>query len=299
MKICECEIRVSGRFLRTARIDAEKFLFLETDPTKAIEGMRASKARIDIFTFMQRLPETKQKFPFLMEWDNFAAIPVTTFENWWSKQIGFKARNKAKQAEKKGVVIREVPFDSSLTEGIWEIYNESSVRQGKPFRHYGKSRETVHREAATYLDRSIFIGAFFEGKLIGFIKMVIDETGTQAGLMNIVALLAQRDKAPANALVAHAVRICAARGIAFLTYSNFAYGKKQSDSLSDFKERNAFERIDVPRYWVPVTMRGRLALRLGLHRRLSDRIPDSIAARLRELREAWYRRRFQTAAEAS
>jgi hypothetical protein len=299
MKICECEVRVSGRFLRTARIDAEKFLFLETDPAKAIEVMRASKTRIDIFTFMQRLPETKQKFPFLMEWDNFAAIPVTTFENWWSKQIGFKARNKAKQAEKKGVVIREVPFDSSLTEGIWEIYNESPVRQGKPFRHYGKSRETVHREAATYLDRSIFIGAFFEGKLIGFIKMVIDETGTQAGLMNIVALLAQRDKAPANALVAHAVRICAERGIAFLTYSNFAYGKKQSDSLSDFKERNAFERIDVPRYWVPVTMRGRLALRLGLHRRLSERIPDSIAARLRELREAWYRRRFQTAAEAS
>lgn len=299
MKICECEIRVTGRFLRTARIDAEKFLFLETDPAKAIEAMRASKTRIDIFTFMQRLPETKQKFAYPMEWDNFAAIPVTTFENWWNKQIGFKARNKAKQAEKKGVVIREVPFDTSLTEGIWEIYNESPVRQGKPFRHYGKSRETVHREAATYLDRSLFIGAFFEEKLIGFIKMVIDETGTQAGLMNIVALIGQRDKAPANALVAHAVRICAERGVAFLTYSNFAYGKKQSDSLSDFKERNAFERIDVPRYWVPVTMQGRLALRLGLHRRLSEHIPDSVATRLRELREAWYRRRFQTAAEAS
>jgi hypothetical protein len=299
MEVCGCEVRVSGRLLRTARIDAEKFLFLEADPAKAVEVMRGSKGRIDIFTFMQRLPETKQKFSYPMEWDNFAAIPVTTFDNWWNKQIGFKARNKAKQAEKKGVVIKEVPFDSSLTEGIWEIYNESPMRQGRPFRHYGKSRETVHREAATYLDRSIFIGAFFEEKLIGFIKMVIDETGSQAGLMNIVALVAQRDKAPANALVAYAVRICAERGIAFLTYSNFAYGKKQSDSLSDFKERNAFERIDVPRYWVPVTMLGRVAVRLGLHRRLSERIPESLATRLRELREAWYRRKFQTAAEAS
>ena len=299
MEVCGCEVRVSGRLLRTARIDAEKFLFLEADPAKAVEVMRASKARIDIFTFMQRLPETKQKFSYPMEWDNFAAIPVTTFDNWWNKQIGFKARNKAKQAEKKKVVIREVPFDSSLTEGIWEIYNECPVRQGRPFRHYGKTHETVHREAATYLDRSIFIGAFFEERLIGFIKMVIDETGTQAGLMNIVALVGQRDKAPANALVAHAVRICAERGVAFLTYSNFAYGKKQSDSLSDFKERNAFERIDVPRYWVPITMLGRVALRLGLHRRLSERIPESLAARLREFREAWYRRKFQTAAEAS
>ena len=299
MKICGCEVRVSGRLLRTARIDAEKFLFLEADPAKAVEAMRDSKTRIDIFTFMQRLPETKQKYPYPVEWDNFAAIPVTTFDNWWNKQIGFKARNKAKQAEKKGVVIRELPFDNSLTEGIWEIYNECPVRQGRQFRHYGKSREVVHREAATYLDRSIFVGAFFEGKLIGFIKMVIEETGTQAGLMNIVALISQRDKAPANALVAHAVRICAERGVTFLTYSNFAYGKKQSDSLSDFKERNGFERIDVPRYWVPVTMLGHVALRLGLHRRLSERIPERLAVRLREFREAWYRRKLQTAAEAS
>jgi hypothetical protein len=299
MKICGCEVRVGGRLLRTARIDAEKFLFLEADPAKAVEAMRDSKTRIDIFTFMQRLPETKQKFPYPTEWDNFAAIPVTTFDNWWNKQIGFKARNKAKQAEKKGVVIREVPFDRSLTEGIWEIYNECPVRQGRQFRHYGKSREIVHREAATYLDRSIFVGAFFEGKLIGFIKMVVEETGTQAGLMNIVALISQRDKAPANALVAHAVRICAERGVTFLTYSNFAYGKKQSDSLSDFKERNGFERIDVPRYWVPVTMLGHVALLLGLHRRLSERIPEPLAVRLREFREAWYRRKFQTAAEAS
>jgi hypothetical protein len=46
-------------------------------------------------------------------------------------------------------------------------------------------------------------------------------------------------------------------------------------------------------------MLGGIALRLGLHRRLSERIPESLAARLREFREAWYRRKFQTAAEAS
>jgi hypothetical protein len=299
MNILGYSIRVSGRLLRVARLDAEKFLFLESDPAAMIAALRQQPQRVDLFTFQQRLPETTPKYSFPLEWDNFAAIPLTSFDQWWNQQLGFKARNKAKQAGKKGVVVRQVPFDRALTAGICAIYNECPVRQGRPFRHYGKDHETVHREAATYLDRSIFLGAFVDDRLIGFIKMVIDQTGTQAGLMNIVALIGERDKAPANALVAEAVRECTARGIRFLTYANFAYGKKQSDSLSDFKQRNGFVRMDVPRYFVPVTRMGALALRLSLHRRLSERLPESIAVRVRELRESWYRRRFVNAAEAS
>ena len=67
-----------------------------------------AECRVDLFTFLQKLSNTKPDFAYPMEMDNFAAIPISTFENWWTKQIGFKARNKAKQAEKKGVVLREV-----------------------------------------------------------------------------------------------------------------------------------------------------------------------------------------------
>ena len=124
-----------------------------------------------------------------MEMDNFAAIPISTFENWWTKQIGFKARNKAKQAEKKGVVLREVPFSDGLIHGIWKIYNECPIRQGRRFSHYGKDLQRVHQDEATYLDKSVFIGAFLGDELIGLIKMVWDESRTQAGLMNIVSLI--------------------------------------------------------------------------------------------------------------
>jgi hypothetical protein len=154
-------------------------------------------------------------------------------------------------------------------------------------------------EEATYLESSVFIGAYLGGQLIGFIKMVMDETRTQAGLMNIVSLIGQRDKAPTNALVAHGVRVCASRGIPYLTYSNFSYGKKLRDSLSDFKERNAFQRIEVPRYYVPLTPIGHAALKLGLHHRLAERIPEPLAEKLREFREAWYNRRTQSVTEAS
>jgi hypothetical protein len=117
--------------------------------------------------------------------------------------------------------------------------------------------------------------------------------------MNIVSLIQHRDKAPTNALVARAVRSCAERGISYLVYSNFAYGKKQRDSLSDFKERNGFQRIDLPRYYVPLTRLGSIAFRLGLHHRLADHVPEFLGAKLRELRSAWYNRRFQLPREAS
>ena len=183
--------------------------------------------------------------------------------------------------------------------GIWEIYNESPIRQGAPNKHYGKDIETVHREEATFLESSIFIGAFLSDSLIGFIKLVHDETRTQAGLMNIVSMVGHRDKAPTNALVAQAVRACADRGISYLVYSRFAYGRKEHSSLTDFKERNGFQRIDVPRYYVPLTRTGRLAVRLGLYKRLADHVPEPVLAKLRELRSAWYSRRFSAAPKTS
>ncbi len=298
MKAGNADIKITGRLLRIARLDADKYRFI-SDPGPVIDALRISGKRADIFTFVQRLGDSQARFSYPMEWDNFAAIPISSFDHWWNKQIGFKARNKAKQAEKKGVAIREIPFSDELVRGIWEIYNEAPIRQGRRFPHYGKSLETIHREEATYLDSSVFIGAFLGEKLIGFIKLVSDETGTQAGLMNIVSLIQQRDKAPTNGLVAEAVRACAARKISYLVYSNFSYGKKLRDSLSDFKERNAFERMDVPRYYVPLTPLGKMALRLGMHHKLADHIPESVASRLREYREAWYKRKYASAAEAT
>lgn len=298
VKVCDRDIRVEGHMLRLARPHGDGYRFLE-DPAAVVDALRQCGTRVDLFSFAQRLPETKPIYPYPIEWDNYAVLPISTFENWWTQQIGFKARNKAKQAEKRGVSLRETPFDDALVRGIWEIYNECPIRQRRRFPHYGKSIETVYRDESTFLDNGIFIGAYYADQLIGFIKIVIDETGTQAGLMNIVSMIRHRDKAPQNALVAQAVRACASRGVQFLVYSRFAYGKKQHDSLSDFKERNGFTRVETPRYHVPLTPLGRLAVRLGLHHRLAERIPESVAAKLRDFRAAWYVRKYGSMSEAS
>lgn len=292
LKVCDRIIFTHGKWVRYARIQGDKYKFLD-DPETLIDGLRKCGERIDVFTFMQRLPETEPKYRYPMEWDNFAAVPLTTFDDWWTKTIGFKARNKAKQAEKKGVVIKEVPFDDDLIQGIWEVYNECPFRQGKPFSHYGMDKETVRKVESPFLDSSTFIGAYFEGKMIGFIKMVWDETKTQAGLMNIVSMVGQRDKAPSNALVAHAVKACADRGIKYLVYSNFAYGNKQRSTLSDFKESSGFQKIDVPRYFVPLTLVGQAAVEMGIQHGFSQFVPEQVMEKLRDARKFWYSRKFQ------
>ena len=141
-------------------------------------------------------------------------------------------------------------------------------------------------------------GRFLGNQLIGFVKLTIDETRSQAGVMHIIAMIQHRYKAPTNALIAELVKTCTKRNISYLVYANFAYGKKVQSSLSDFKERNGFQRVDLPRYYVPLTRWGALALRVGLHRRLAERVPEPVAAKLRELRSRWYQQRFHLNAES-
>ena len=298
MRICGKDIRVEGRLLRIARIDGEKYTYPD-NPEEMINELRKSQARIDLFTFTQKLPATDPIYDYPREQDNLAVLNVSTFEHWWTNQIRSFPRNRARQAEKRGVVLREVPFDDALVRGICEIYNECPIRQGRRFPHYGMSLERAREYAGTFLDRSIFIGAFLGDSMIGFIKLVSDETQTHACAIHILSMLQHRDKAPTNALIAHAVRSCADRRISYLVYENFSYGKKQGDSLSQFKEVNGFQRMNLPRYYVPFTPIGRAAFRLGLHHRIIDYFPEPIMARVRELRSAWYSRKLHTSMDAS
>ena len=291
MEICGKEVRIRGALIRVGFIDGEGYQFLD-DPALALGALRRSGPRMDLFTFTQRLSDNSPKYGYTMEWDNMAALRVSTFDDWMKHQIDFKVRNKIRKAEKNGVVVREVPFDDAFVRGISAIYNEVPVRQGKRFWHYGKELDAVRTMNGTFLDRSIFIGAFFQDDLIGFVKLVSDEDRGQAGLMQIISMIQHRDKAPTNALIAQAVRSCAERGISYLWYANFSYGKKQRDSLADFKRHNGFQKVDLPRYYVPLTVVGRIALRLGLQHGITDRIPEPVASTYRRIRTFWYTRKF-------
>ena len=109
-------------------------------------------------------------------------------------------------------------------------------------------------ENETYLERSEFIGAFYEDTLIGFIKMTyVDRVAT---LIQILAKNEQHDKRPMNALLAHAMEICESKHMSCLVYGKYVYGKKNDSSLAEFKRRNGFEQVNFLRYYVPLNERG-------------------------------------------
>ena len=291
MEVCGKEIRFRGKLLRVARLEGEGYQFMD-DPETALEPLLKIRPRPDLFTFIQRVSNPSPRHRFPMEWTNFAALPISTFDGWMSQQINKKTRNMIRKAEKKGVTLREAPFDEALIRGVHAIYNEAPIRQGRRFPHYGKDLDTVRRMTGTFLENSIFVGAFFDGELIGFAKLVTDDNGTQAGVMHLLSLHRHWDKAPTNALLAQAVRSCAERRIANLVYGQFSHGKREGDSLADFKKHNGFQKVEVPRYYVPLTLTGRVALRLGLHHTLMEWIPAPAVVQYRKMRSLWYARKF-------
>jgi hypothetical protein len=290
MELFGKEIRFRGTLVRIAYLDGEGYQFLG-DMEAAVAALRKSRPRADLFTFIQKISDTSPLHKYPMEMDNFAALPVSTFDHWMKRQMDTRGRGRVRKADKEGVVVREVPYDDDFVRGIQAIYNESPVRQGKPFWHYKKDIEDIRRMNGTFFDRSIFLGAYFQDELIGFVKLVFDEDKSQAGLMQILSMLQYRDKATTNALIAQAVRSCADRGIPYLWYCNFTYGKKPEDSLATFKRRCGFQKVEVPRYYVPLTLKGKLALRLGLHHSIKDLIPESVTATYHRARSFWYARK--------
>ncbi len=225
-----------------------------------------------------------------MEWDNFAAIPVDTYDNWWSRQINDKTRNLVRKSIKKGVVVKEAVYDDEFVRGIVNIYNESPIRQGKPFWHYGKSFDAVKMENASYPDRSCFLGAYFNEELIGFLKLVFN--GSTATVMQILGMIQHRDKSTTNALINSAVKKCETSNIKYLIYAKHTYGKKGTDKLSSFKEHNGFLKYEYPRYFVPLNAYGNAFLRLNLHKDISEFIPEKVLQYILNIREKYYKQKY-------
>ncbi len=290
--IDERTVIATGKWLKTAAVRDEDLIEGDTlaDPARFLQQLKKSDLGADLFSFSQRLPEVAPKYKYRIEWDNVAAIPITTFSDWWENRADAGVRRAVRKAAKSGVETKVAEFDDALVAGIKRIYDETPVRQGKPFWHYKKDLEDVRRENSTYADRNIFLAASCGGELIGFVRLTM--VGKVGSVIQLLTMTKDYDKRPANALVAKAVEVCGQAGMSHLMYCNYIYNDPNS-SLTEFKRRNGFEKILVPRYYVPLTLRGRIALRLNLHLGIAHHIPKPLLTRLLRLRSRWYARGLQ------
>ena len=273
----------SGRWIKIAAIEGEEFVEGEAvpDPESFCARLKAAGLKADIFTFAQKALDETPRYPYSLEWDNAAITPTTNPADWLAHCVEYDVRKGIRKAAKAGVVVRVAEFDDDFVRGIAEIYNETPVRQGKAFWHYQKDLESVRRENSTYPERSIFIGAYYQEELIGFIRMVVVDT--MAATLQVLSMKKHFDKKPTSALIAKAVEICAERGLSHLMYGKYIYSDPAS-SLTEFKRRNGFRQVRVPRFYVPLTLKGRLALRLRLHRGIGEILPSWLVRKLLAVR---------------
>jgi hypothetical protein len=226
---------------------------------------------IDIFTFLERkwcCPIQNPLKTWIKTEDNIALLNVTNFRD-WLERVGKKTRNMIRKAEKYGVKVQLVEPDDKLAEDIWKIYNETPIRQGRPFTHFGQPLQTV-KEGIRARATDTYIGAYLQSELIGFIQLVHGDRITI--ISQILSLQQHSDKAVNNALVAKAVEVCSSEQCGWLMYGRMG----NHPSLDNFKQNNGFTKFSLTRYYVPITRKGRIAIRLGLHRELKDILPQRI-----------------------
>lgn len=288
IKVCDVVLLVTGGILKIAKIFDEAFLPSKNlpNPLEIIKNLRSSSKSVDIFTFTQRLPDVEPRFPYHFEWENAAVASTGSYRLWFETQVDRSVRKHIRKGNREGIITKIATFDDRLVERICSIYNEMEIRQGRKFWHYGKSFDEVKRDNGTYLDRSVFITAYFGDELVGFIKFVID--GEVATIMQILSKAAHFSKRPNNALLSKAVEVCESQQVKYLIYGEYIYGKKNESTLVNFKKKNGFKKIEFPRYYVPLTAKGHFAVRLGLYKDFKNLIPGCVRATLFNLRLKYY-----------
>ncbi len=225
------------------------------------------------------------QYPYAMEWESVAAIHVTGFKDWW-ESLPQETRKNVRRSQKRGVVVQVRKFDDELLRDMHALNNDSPVRQGKVFTHYGKTLEQTARDKVDHLERSDYVCAYFEKELIGVLKLVY--RGEIASILTFLPKASHSDKRPANAIISKAVEICEEKGLSYLTYGMFNYGNKRHTPLREFKIRNGFGEVMVPRFYLPLNAKGAVCVKLKLHRGLIGLLPHGVITVLVNVRAKLY-----------
>jgi hypothetical protein len=260
-------LRVHKRFLIKVGNDAEEY---EKNITPTQDFLAKLPERgIDVYTFLDRRwssPIDNPPADWVMENDNVGLLEIKTYEE-WMQRVGKKTRNMIRKAEKAGVKISIVEPSDKLAEGIWKIYHETPIRQERAFTHYGEPLDTV-RGNMYAAKNNTFIGAYLGDELVGFIQILYGDG--VAIVSNILSLQQHWDKALNNAVLAKAVEVCVSKGQRWMMYGRFG----NHPSLDRFKDNNGFVKYSIRRVYIPLTSKGKLAIKFGMYKAPKDALPE-------------------------
>ena len=230
---------------------------------------KLEKDNVDIFTFVERsflYPPKKYSFFNAEVSESIAILTINSFDHWWSKQIDKKTRNMIRKAEKTGVVVKLVTIDDKFIKGAQMIYNETPIRQGRRYEGYGLRLADVRKKFENLQDSEI-LGAYIGQELIGLLWLAYGDS--VARVRSFVSLVKERNRAPNNMLMSEGVRRCSDLGYHFIVYEKMGF----LPGLDAFKLQNGFRRFSVSRYYVPLTYKGMLVLKLKIYKEIQYSLP--------------------------
>jgi hypothetical protein len=255
-------------FFKIAR-NPEEYL-KDIVPTGELIG-KLRERRIDIFTFLERKWCHQVEHPaetWTKATDNIALLHLTDQQE-WLKTIGKKTRNMIRKAERSGIKTDIAEPNDTLAKGMWEIYNETPIRQERAFPHYGISLDTILK-GLTSTRNATYVGAYMQKELVGFVQLIHGDK--IAIISQILSLQKHWDKALNNALLAKTIEVCADQHEQWIMYGRMG----NHPSLDRFKQSNGFTQFTLTRYYVPMTGKGKIAIRLGLQKEIKDNLPRAI-----------------------
>lgn len=267
---------MKGRFLMQARLIWE-YAYDFTPQNAFLQDLKTYG--VDLVSFVERtflrkidrqdIPQTVHG-GCLTETETVGLLSMTSYED-WLRSIGKKARQDVCRSERRGIDVTNVRVDDRFLRDALAIYNETPVRQGRRYTGYG---ETLQRLKEKFRDSKSarILGAYHGAQLIGLLWMMPGDHVAQIG--SFVHLISERDKLPAKALIAAAVRDCCEKGIRFLVYPT-AFGLQPG--IDSFRLRMKFVPFAVPRHYLPLTRRGYTALKLHVHKPIQHVLPKVLA----------------------
>lgn len=272
-------IRIRKKFFFRVAKDAGEYEKRVTPNAELLQKLR--KRGADLFSFPERrwcseVYEPQDSWAKSVE--NIALLNLNSYDE-WLKRIGKKTRNMIRKSIRCGIRTAVVEPDERLAEGVWKIFSETPIRQGRVFSDYGISLNRVMEELHSRKN-FVHIGAYLRDELAGFIQLVEGENIER--ILRILSLQRHWDKAVNNALIAKAVEVSASKGVKWMMYDkmgDFRHGPSCL-SLEKFKRSNGFRRFQLTRYHIPITRKGALAVRLGLHKEMKETLPPPAKYRI-------------------
>jgi len=259
---------VRRKLFFTMAIDSREYLQNIMPTEEMMKDLRSRK--VDLFAFLERkwcCPIAEPSKAWTKAEDNIAILNLKSYDE-WLRNIGKKTRNMIRKAEKTGITTDVAVTDDRLAEGIWKIFNETPIRQGRAFPHYGISLDSVKQNLQSFPNFT-YVGAYLQNEMVGFAHLIHGDHLTM--ISQLLSLQKTRDKAVNNALIAKAIQFCSNNHIEWIMYGRIG----NHPTLDDFKENNGFRKLLLNRYYLPLTGKGKLAIKLKLNRELKDTLPQS------------------------